>query len=94
MMLDFFGSSEVRSPAMPTRATSTHGKPRHRTPNHRLADLLIPGGVEEFVRSRRSEGYAWRVIARDLWADTGGEVDITHETLRAWFPDDPEEAAS
>jgi hypothetical protein len=66
------------------------------TPSHRLADLLLgeQGPLESFVRSRRSEERAWRLIARDLYEATDKQVDLTYETLRAWFPDEPVTAAS
>lgn len=59
------------------------------TPNRRLADLILAddGPLEDFVRSRRADGIAWRLIARDLYEATGREVDLTYETLRSWFPD-------
>lgn len=60
-----------------------------RTPSHRLADHLLGGDgpLESFVRTRRSDGRAWRLIARDLYDATDQQVDVTYETLRAWFPD-------
>ncbi len=66
------------------------------TPNHRLADLLLAseGPLEAFVRSRREQGRAWRLIARDLYEQTDRQVDLTYETLRSWFPDAPAEVAS
>jgi hypothetical protein len=30
-------------------------------------------------------GRSWRLIARDLHEDTGGQIDVTAETLRSWF---------
>lgn len=55
----------------------------------RLADHLLgeEQGLEHFVRSRRDAGRSWRLIARDLHEATDGEVDVTFETLRSWFPD-------
>ena len=63
--------------------------------NHKLADLLLgdDGPLETFVRTRRP-ARAWRLVARDLYEATDGEVDLTHETLRSWFPDGPTKAAS
>lgn len=57
------------------------------TTAQRLADVLLgeEGPLERFVRERRSEGRSWRLIARDLYELT--EVDLTHESLRSWFPD-------
>lgn len=65
---------------------------------HRLADILLgdDGPLEEFVRSRRngSPRRAWRLIERDLLDATDRQIDISFETLRTWFPDDAEAAAS
>ncbi len=47
--------------------------------------------LEEFVRSRRPDT-AWRKIAIDLYDRTA--VSVTHESLRAWFPDDEREAVA
>lgn len=65
-------------------------------PLQRLADHLLgeAGPTSEFVRTRREAGRPWRLIARDLLEATGGEVDVAHETLRSWFPETPEVAAS
>ncbi len=61
------------------------------TDRERLLDVILGehGPVEQFVRTRRAEKRAWRLIARDLYDLTG--EDVTYETLRSWFPD---EAAS
>jgi len=45
--------------------------------------------LEQFVRSRRSQGVPWRRVALDVYDATG--LAVTHESLRSWFPD---EAAS
>lgn len=60
---------------------------------HQLADQLLgsQGATERFVVERRSQGRAWRLIARDLYEATGKAVDVTYETLRSWFPDPVEE---
>lgn len=55
------------------------------TPTHRLADLLLPTTLDDFVASRRAEGRSWRLIARDVHEQTDGQVDVTAETLRGWF---------
>jgi hypothetical protein len=57
------------------------------TPTRRLADLLLGGSLDEFVLTRRREGRSWRLISRDIWETTDGELDITYETLRSWFAD-------
>lgn len=55
------------------------------TPTHRLADHLLPTTLADFVQERRAAGRSWRLVARDLHEDTGGQIDITAETLRSWF---------
>lgn len=55
------------------------------TPTHRLADLLLPTTLADFVQTRRGNGRSWRLIARDLHEQTDGQIDVTAETLRAWF---------
>ena len=62
------------------------------TPTYRLADLQLSGGLEEYVRSRRVAGRSWRRIALDLLDDI--DLDVTHETLRSWFPEDPADDGS
>lgn len=59
------------------------------SPTRRLADLLLGRPVEEWISERRLAGRSWRLIERDLRETTEGEVDVTHETLRSWCPDDP-----
>lgn len=63
------------------------------TPKQQLATLLFGGDLETFVRDRRDVGTPWRVVARDLYEATDGKVDVTHETLRVWFPDDQKASA-
>lgn len=58
------------------------------TPKQQLASLLLGDDLETFVRDRRKAGLAWRIVARDLYEATAGKADITHETLRTWYPDD------
>ena len=67
-----------------------------RTPSHHLCDVLLgdDGPLETFVRTRRDDGRAWRLVARDLYEATDHKIDLTYETLRSWFPDAPTEAAS
>lgn len=55
------------------------------TPTQRLADLLLPTSLADFVQTRRAGGRSWRLIARDLHEDTDGQIDVTAETLRGWY---------
>ena len=64
------------------------------TATRKLADVLLGGELENFVRSRRADARAWRLIERDLYEATSGQVDVTFETLRTWFPDPPKVDAS
>lgn len=57
------------------------------TPTARLAEHLLGRPLSEFVRDRRADGLAWRLISRDLYEATDHEIDVTYETLRTWFPD-------
>ena len=59
--------------------------PGSETPTQRLASLLLGSDVRTFIAERRTDGKAWRFIARDLYDATEGQVDVTYETLRQWF---------
>lgn len=56
-----------------------------------LAELKLGSSLEDFVRTRRNDGTSWRRITLELRDRTG--IDVTHETLRSWYPD-PEAVAS
>lgn len=56
------------------------------SPTQQLADLKLDGQLDAFVKSRRTLGMSWRLVARELWQQTG--IDITYETLRSWYPED------
>lgn len=56
-----------------------------RTATQRLADILLDEPVETFVSRKRSEGRSWRLIARDIYTLTDGQVDVTTQTLRMWM---------
>lgn len=64
------------------------------TPTARLAEILLREPLAEFVRSRRAEGLAWRLVSRDLYEATDHQIDVTYETLRTWFPDLAERASA
>ena len=63
------------------------------TPLQRLAGMLVDD-LDGFVLTRREQGRAWRLIARDLYDATDGKVDVTYETLRSWYPDVPADGAA
>lgn len=64
-----------------------------RTPTQRLADALLPDGLDLFVVARRAEEYSWRRIASDLARETDWQVDVTAESLRTWYATDVEDVA-
>lgn len=54
------------------------------TPTQRLATLILRQPISDFITERRAQGRSWRVIARDLYKTTDGQIDVTAETLRGW----------
>lgn len=60
-----------------------------RTATQRLASHLLGRDVRDFIAEKRTEGRAWRYIARDLYDATDGQVDVTYETLRQWTEPSP-----
>lgn len=49
-----------------------------------MAGLLLGQPVDQWIRDRRAEGTTWRAITALLRERTGGQIDVTHETVRAW----------
>lgn len=56
----------------------------HRTPKHQLADILLGESLIDWIDARRPES-SWRKISNELIAATDGQVDVTPESLRAWY---------
>jgi len=56
------------------------------TPLRRLADTILGSGIDTFIAERRARSprTPWRVIARELYDATDGQIDVTPETLRKW----------
>lgn len=84
----------ARHPCAPTdeRTTFPH---MARTPTQRLADALLPEGLDRFVSERRlGAGMSWPRIALDLRDVTNGQVTVTAESLRAWYADEMREPQS
>lgn len=52
---------------------------------YRALDGLMKGKLAGYVTDRRASGDSWRSIAADLREKT--HTDVTHETLRSWFPE-------
>lgn len=53
-------------------------------PLARLADNLLAGTLAAFIDTRRDEGKSWDTIAKDLWAATDHEIDVTGVTITNW----------
>jgi hypothetical protein len=60
------------------------------TPSQRLAEIALGRPLAEYVAEKRNARprWPWRLIAEQLAADTGGEINVTHETLRGWYADE------
>ena len=55
------------------------------TATRRLADTLLDGRLDDYVKERRDAGKAWRLISRDLLTDIA--LDIHERTLWSWYPE-------
>lgn len=57
----------------------------NKTATHQLADLKLGKPLAEYVKEKREAGVSWRRITLDLRDDI--DLDVTYESLRAWFPE-------
>lgn len=57
------------------------------TPSQRLATVLLGTPLKDWVKERRRDGQSWRAISEELHEATEGQVAVSFETLRTWFPD-------
>lgn len=57
---------------------------------YRMADRMLDGRLRDYVQAARREGQTWRAIAADLRSQG---ADVSHETLRSWFPDEVDDEA-
>ena len=65
---------------------------RQSTTRRRLLNVLLGDqGLDAFVSERRDRGMAWRIIAREIYEQTG--EDITGQTLSQWYPEDDQQAS-
>ncbi|MGE0794823.1 MAG: hypothetical protein AB7H43_15685 [Acidimicrobiia bacterium] len=57
------------------------------SPAQRLASVLLGRPLEAWVAERRDPEVrmSWELIARQLRKATDGQVDVTGQTIRAWF---------
>lgn len=54
------------------------------TPAQLLATLLIGEPVVAWINHRRDQGATWKIITRDIYQRTGGQLDLTEKTVRDW----------
>jgi len=58
------------------------------TPLRELIEIKLERPLREYVIERRAAGRDWRGVAADI--NEIAPPGVSHETLRAWFLDDPE----
>lgn len=51
----------------------------------RLIDTLLQGGLDELVADMRGRDCSWRQISLEIRDRVS--VDVSHETLRKWYPE-------
>lgn len=56
-----------------------------------LAELIYDGDLPAFVADMRVKGASWRIIAGEVNANLKRRATVTHESLRQWYgePTDP-----
>jgi len=57
------------------------------TPNQKLAGMILGRPVKDYIRDRRAAGRSWRLVARDLYEATNGQIDITYQAAKNWAAD-------
>ena len=57
------------------------------TPTQRLAAVKLGRPLADYVAEKRTARpqWPWKLIAEQLAADTDGEIDVSHESLRQWY---------
>lgn len=55
--------------------------------------MILGQDVRDWIRDQRIHGTSWRLISRALYEQTNRQVDVTHESLRAWS-DEPKDGAA
>ncbi len=58
------------------------------TPNQKLAGMILGKPVKDYIRERRALGRSWRLVARDLYEVTNGQIDITYQAAKNWSADE------
>lgn len=55
-----------------------------RTPARVLAEQQLDG-LAQLVAELASAGLSWRAISKTVGVNSGGRVQVSHETLRRWY---------
>lgn len=63
------------------------GSPHHSSKRAAASDVL-GRDVRDVIAEKRAQGVAYDRIARDLFVETGGRVDVTGQALRNWSRSD------
>lgn len=50
----------------------------------RLADHLIPDGLEALIRTEREKGSSFESIAKSIYTVTDGQIEVSGVTAAAW----------
>lgn len=60
------------------------------SPRQQLATLLLGRPVMVYLHGLRDTGLSLNGISVQLSDDTGGQVEVSYETIRQWFLDEGE----
>lgn len=50
----------------------------------KLADCIVDGGIEAWLREHVAAGHSWLGMSQELLLTTGGEVRASGPTLQRW----------
>lgn len=50
-----------------------------------FADHVLGGRLDAFVAEHRAQGIGWEAIAKELWDCTDHKINLSGQTLRAWY---------
>lgn len=51
---------------------------------YRLAKHLLGEEPRKYIDERRAQGKTLRAIAREMWLQTNGEIDVSETTVMGW----------
>ncbi len=59
-----------------------------RNPHREMATLILGEDPVEFVRAKRAEGLTYQDIARELYTETDGKLNISFNTVGNWLKEE------